>query len=238
MGLPYLDRGDTKTVKYFSDEDNEKCIRLISEWQPTRLQDLKRAEEEGVERGTIVPMSVPVPEFVAYKIMEICRNAAKRHNYCAYTYREDMVAEAVANAIRYLHTFDTSKVGERSQKVNFYGWVTKTLDGVFGGIITSEKKHEYRKNVSLLYSPLSHGLLQEADNADTVHHDSDSSFGAEAVGNSPPLSQKIYNDFIGRAAEFENTMEKRAERSKERAAKKAAKKNEGKEPPPQTNVLF
>lgn len=220
MGLRYLDRGNTKTNMYFTDEDNQKCIELLTAWRTHRLQDLENAKRltqqaeqrgEKTERGMIVKMSVPVPDFVAAKILEICERTSTRYNYHNYPFREDMVSEATTNAIRYLHTFDPTKIGERSQKVNFHAWVTRTIEGVFGGYIHNEKAHDYKKNISLLHSPLVSEMF-----------DSNNSSNSEAL----LTNQQIYNDFVDRASEFEEKLTERAQRAKDRAAAKAPEPEE------------
>lgn len=217
MGMRYVDRGDTSKTDYMSREDNDKCVELLRVWRPIRLKDL-----EGAQKGETVPMSVPAPDFVCQCIMNICEQTSHRYNYVNYTYRDDMVATAISNAVRYLHTFDPDKVGDRSGRVNFHAWVTRTLDRVFGGVIKNEKKNEYRKNAALVYDPnLANSLFEE----DIPNNDGDIS--------TTLFSQDIYSDFIARAAKYEEQEEQERQRQREKdAAKKPPKEDEA------PNALF
>lgn len=218
MGMRFVDRGDTSKTNYFSDEDNDKCVELLRIWRPIRLKDL-----EGSSKGETIPMSVPAPEFVCKCIMTICEQTSRRYNYVDYTYRDEMVSSAILNAVRYLHTFDPDKVGERSGRINFHAWVTRTLDRVFGGVIKNEKKNEYRKNAALVYDPnLANSLFDE-----------EGIEGNDGDLTSRLFNQEIYSDFIARAAKYEENEENERQRQREKdAAKKPVKGGEA------PNALF
>lgn len=216
MPINYLDRGDDKSNHFFDKEDNLKCIELIREW---RVERVKEIEEFQLIHGktTIVPCKVKVPDFVAICIMKICSKLASRHNYQSYTYREDMVSEAIANIIRYLHSFDPDKIGERSNNVNFFGWVTGCADRTFGSIIENEKTQEYYKNSSFLYSETYSNIFEDEDVIKDTGH-----------------TPEIHNDYINRAQKYEQKVHEKKVKVK---TKKALVSKE-KEPETPSNALF
>ncbi len=183
MGMNYVDRGTSKNI-YFTPEDNKKCIEILREWSPRR--------KAAILEGKI--QSCPVPEFVGKHIYSICNNISFRYNFRGFPYREEMVSDAVLNIVRYLHGFDPDRIGERSQKVNFYAWVTMCANRSFGNKINSEKREEYFK----------YAMFEEMGGY--------SAFGEEheAMGESP-LTSDMAQDFISRARQYE---EKEREKSK------------------------
>lgn len=202
MSMNYVDRGEQKpSRKYFSDEENDKCVELVHAWKPHRLKELE--EFVKTPEQTVAPFKTPVPDFVTKSILKICTHIASRYNYSGYVFKEDMVMEAVYNMLRYLHTFDTSLVGERSARINFYGWVTSCADRSFGTKITSEELQEYCKNASFVYS----GEFTDLQN-ESVETPIES------------FSQDIQNDYIERTNKFEAKKAKQRKKQREKTKKK------------------
>lgn len=214
MAMNYLDRGDTVKKKYFSDEDNDRCVELLRVWRPKRMVEIEA--HKLIDPQTIPQHSdVPIPEFVASSILKICTKVSVRHNYLNYPFREDMVAEAVYNMIRYLHSFDVERIGERSKKINFFSWVTKCADRSFGSYIGAEERHDYCKNAAFIYSTDCNSLLEELEQGNS-----------DLNGFNP----KIQNDFIDRAINYERKQQEVRNKSKAKHQEKHPKK------PKQTNT--
>lgn len=133
MGMNFVDRGENVT-KYFTDQDNDRVVRVLQDWIPAR----KKALAEGN------PLPI-IPSFIAVHVQTIIKNMSMRYNYRDYPFREDMVQDAMINILRYLHTFDVSHVGKRSGKINFFSWVTMCADRSFSKKITTEEEHNYIK---------------------------------------------------------------------------------------------
>lgn len=132
MGMNYVDRGDN-VVKYFTDEDNNRVVDILRDWIPSR--------KKALAEGTRLPK---IPTYVAAQVQMIIKNMSMRYNYRDYPYREDMVAEAVVNILRYLHTFDVSHVGKKG-RINFFSWVTMCADRSFARKLNIEEEHNYIK---------------------------------------------------------------------------------------------
>ena len=204
MSMNYVERGDYKTI-YFTPEDNERCLTLLSEWRPRRLQ----AREEGDLS------KAPIPPFLAVCIQKIAEKISHRHNYRDYHFKDDMVSDAVINLLRYLHGFNPERIGERSGKVNFFSWVTSCVDKSFGNMILSERDQEYYKLAT----------FEELGGFAAFSEDGD--FMAEGT-----LTSDMAQDFIAKAREFESAKSKRIARQKERAKIKAEKIEAEKAPEP------
>lgn len=132
MAMNFVDRGEN-VVKYFTDEDNERVIGILRDWIPAR--------KKALADGTKLPK---IPHHVASQVQTIIKNMSMRYNYRDYPFREDMVAEAVVNILRYLHTFDVSHVGKKG-KINFFSWVTMCADRSFARKLNTEEEHNYIK---------------------------------------------------------------------------------------------
>jgi hypothetical protein len=86
-----------------------------------------------------------VPEYVGHCILEICKRFASRPNFYGYSYRDEMVSDAVENCLMYLTNFDPAKSN------NAFSYYTQIAFYAFIRRITREKKQSYIK----------HKLIQE-----------------------------------------------------------------------------
>ena len=91
------------------------------------------------ERRATNPDEV-LPEYVGYCILEIAKRFASRPNFYNYTYRDEMIGDAIENCIQYMHNFDP----EKSQ--NPFGYITQICYYAFIARITREKKQSYIKS--------------------------------------------------------------------------------------------
>lgn len=191
MGMRYVDRGPVSAQKnmYFPREDNDKCVEILREWRLKRIEALKEGR----------PDKCPIPAFVAASIQKICENVSFRYNFRDHHYREDMVGEAVYNMLRYLHSFNPDKIGERSKRVNFYGWVTRCADTSFGGTILHEKEQEYFKNALFCNAGGFAAFSEEVD----------------AMGDQQ-LTSEMANDITSRARDYELRREERKKKQKDK----------------------
>lgn len=189
MGMRYVDNGPIQAQSnvYFTREENDKCVEILREWRPRRLQ--------AIQDGDL--SKAPIPEYVGERILKICTKISHRYNYSDHTYREDMVNDAVLNLMKYLHGFDPEKIGERSQRINFFSWVTRCADRTFGSTILSEKRQDYYK----------YALFCQNDGFAAVSDDPDAMDGVE-------FNSDMAYDFITRAREYEDKERERALKGK------------------------
>lgn len=195
MGMNFVDRGENVT-KYFTDEDNDRVVKVLQDWIPAR----KRA----IKENTKLPA---IPAFITNHVMTIIKNMSMRYNYREYPFREDMVSDAVVNILRYLHTFDVSHVGKKG-KINFFSWVTMCADRSFSKKITTEEEHNYIKLRS----------FEDAGGFAALSDDPD--FQAQTFTDSTGITM----DFRERIGNFETKRE--AARQRERDKQNAIKEEE------------
>lgn len=76
-------------------------------------------------------------------IMKIATNYANKGSFYAYTWKEDMVGEAVLTVVKYLHNFDPLK----QQKPNPFAYITMIIHRSFLNYIRKQKKHSEIKDL-------------------------------------------------------------------------------------------
>jgi hypothetical protein len=75
-----------------------------------------------------------VPEYIGYCIIKIAEGLAKRPNFSGYSWRDEMIGDAIETCLKYVKSFDP----ERSKSP--FGYFTTTCWYSFIGRITAEKK--------------------------------------------------------------------------------------------------
>lgn len=79
-------------------------------------------------------------------ILSIATNFANKSNFAGYTWKEDMIGEAVYTCVRYIHNFDVKKEG-REGNINPFGYFTKIIYHSFINYIKKQKKHSDIKDI-------------------------------------------------------------------------------------------
>jgi hypothetical protein len=109
------------------------------------LNNYKQSVAEAESLGLPKPR---VPEYIGECILKITENIAKRPNFSGYTFKEDMIGDAIENCLLYLHNFD-----QESSK-NAFGYFSKIVWYAFLRRIEKESTETYVKFKSLEASPL------------------------------------------------------------------------------------
>lgn len=84
-----------KTVNYV---DNEKFYSAIVEYR--KHCDL--AEQKGLDRPQI-------PDYIGECILKISKNLALLPKFSSYSYKDEMISDAIENSVLYFHSFDPEK---------------------------------------------------------------------------------------------------------------------------------
>ena len=92
----------------------------------------------------------PVPEYVGECIMRIAERLSTKTNFASYSFREDMVSDAIENILTYLHLFDPEK-GR-----NPFAYMTQVAYFAFIRRIEREKKYSYTKLKVALHQSQQH----------------------------------------------------------------------------------
>jgi|TARA_R110000868_G_scaffold17834_2_gene77875 hypothetical protein len=106
----------------------------------------------------------PVPNYVGKCIMLIAQRLATRPNFAGYSYREEMVGDAIENCLRYLHNFNPDKTN------NPFAYFTQITYNAFLRRIEKEKKQLYIKHKSFENSIIMNTLVDMAPE-DRSHFD-------------------------------------------------------------------
>ena len=123
------------------------------------------AYKEKVEQAKLENKPMPkLPDYVGVCFMLICQKLSTKPNFMNYSYRDDMVADAIENCVAAAHSFDPSKSN------NAFAYFTQIAWNAFIRRIQKEKKQSYikHKNFENVFT------MEELDG---VFHDSHSSVG-------------------------------------------------------------
>jgi DNA-directed RNA polymerase specialized sigma24 family protein len=155
----------------------------------------KKAVREAEDSGELPPR---IPNYIGVCLYDIANRLAYRPNFINYTYRDDMVADGLENAIMCINNFDPEKSS------NPFAYFTQVIWFAFIRRIHKEKKQTYVR----------HKVLENAMLTDTAfHHDENSDFGSSSMKDQ---NNDYINDFVEK---YEATMEENK--------KKVVKKKKG-----------
>lgn len=101
-----------------------------------------------------------VSEELGGMILKIAHNFANKGSFYNYTYKDDMISEAVYTCLRYIHNFDPI----RFEKPNPFAYFTSVTKNAFLNYIHRQKKHSKIKD----YCYNTHHLFNELSEDDDV----------------------------------------------------------------------
>lgn len=93
---------------------------------------------EADERGDPKPV---IPDYIAECFLRIAEGLSYKSNFIRYTYREEMVMDAVENCLKAIYNYDIDKA-TRTQKPNAFAYFTQISWYAFIRRITKEKKQQ------------------------------------------------------------------------------------------------
>jgi len=115
-----------------------------------------------------------VTDYIGQSILLICNNLAKRPNFSGYSYKEDMISDAIIFCLRAVDNFDSTRTN------NPFGYFTQVAWNAFLQRIQKEKKENYVKHKNFENSFLMNDLW---DNSENMHLSSND------------FSDKVISDF-------------------------------------------
>lgn len=124
--------------------DNEKFLQVLTQYK----KDVKRAKKN----KEIKP---PIPEYVGECFLKIAEHLSYRPNFMNYSYRDEMIADAIENCLMYFENFDPVK------SKNPFAYFTQIVFYAFLRRISKEKKQQYVKYKSLENSRIFEDLTSE-----------------------------------------------------------------------------
>lgn len=129
--------------------DNEKLYQCFVEWHEKR--------KEALENGLKEPEP---PGYISECILLITRRLASKKNFAGYTFKEEMIGDAIENIIKYYRNFDPSK------SKNPFAYFTQIAYFAFLRRILKEKKQAYIKHKLIKNSNLSDAITLLQDEED------------------------------------------------------------------------
>lgn len=154
----------------------------------------KKAVREAEDSGEEPPR---IPNYIGECLYQIANRLAYKPNFINYTYRDDMIADGLENAIMCVNNFDPEKSN------NPFAYFTQVIWFAFIRRIHKEKKQTYIRHKVLENSVLTDAIVERGDHSDA---------GSAAFVD---LNNDYMNDFVEK---YEATMATK---------KKTAKKKKG-----------
>lgn len=111
------------------------------------------AYNEAREQGKEPPR---VSEYIGQCIWLIANKLSTNRNFIGYTYREEMIGDAIENTLRYIHNFDPDKTN------NPFAYFTQIMYFAFLRRIEKEKKQAYVKYKAMENSIITNTLVDMA----------------------------------------------------------------------------
>ena len=109
-----------------------------------------------------------VTDYIARCFIKIAEGLSHRPNFVRYTYREEMVMDAVENCLRAIGNYNISTT-TRTGKPNAFSYFTQICYFAFIRRITKEKKQQDIKFKYMSQSGAEVFLLDETDNSVAAH---------------------------------------------------------------------
>lgn len=132
--------------------DNKKFSQAVVDYCIT----LKEAKNQKHNQLPIVP------DYVAQCFLKIAEGLSHKHNFIRYTYREEMVMDAVENCLRAIENYDI-ETATRTGAPNAFSYFTQISWYAFLRRIAKEKKQQDIKLRYLSQSGLEEYILSDTN---------------------------------------------------------------------------
>ena len=109
--------------------DNAKFLEEIKKWNEKR----KEAEEQGEP-------TPQVTNYIGECFLKIANGLSYKPNFINYTYKQEMISDAIENCLQYIHNFNPEK------SKNPFAYFTQIIYYAFIRRIQKEKKQTHIKN--------------------------------------------------------------------------------------------
>ena len=137
--------------------NNAEFSRAVVEYC-TELQAAKAAKKNDLPK---------VPNYIAQCFLKICEGLSHKVNFIRYTYREEMVMDAVENCLRAIENYNL-EAATRSGNPNAFAYFTQIAWYAFLRRIAKEKKQQDIKLRYLSQSGIEEYIFNETGDAAAV----------------------------------------------------------------------
>lgn len=100
--------------------------------------DYVKLVNEAKENGKAQPI---IPDYIAQCFLRIAEGLSHKHNFIRYTYREEMVMDAVENCLKAIYNYNI-ETATRTGKPNAFAYFTQITWYAFLRRISKEKKQQ------------------------------------------------------------------------------------------------
>ena len=137
---------DPKKAEHYV--NNKEFTAAVAEY----VAEIKQAKLDGVEKPRM-------SEYIGGCIYKISTRLSTRPNFINYTYRDEMICDAIENCIKYLGNFNTEKSN------NAFAYVTQICYYAFLRRIQKEKKQVFIKQKQIMESSITMNSFETIDGA-------------------------------------------------------------------------
>lgn len=118
--------------------DNDRPHYVNNKDFSLAVVDYVKTVNEATAAGTIIPK---VPDYIAICFLKIAEGLSHKSNFIRYTYREEMVMDAVENCLKAIGNYDID-AATRSGNPNAFSYFTQICWYAFLRRIAKEKKQQ------------------------------------------------------------------------------------------------
>src|SRR6185312_3786473 len=86
-----------------------------------------------------------INDYLADSINKLVTHMSYNGSFISYTYKEEMIGNAIINVLKYLHTYDYTRVGKEGQPRRAFAWLSMIVWRSFLQTIDEEKTQTYIK---------------------------------------------------------------------------------------------
>lgn len=140
--------------------NNKDLFNAVSD----HLEMVKKAKSEGKQQPQIT-------KYIGESIISICTNLARKPNFSGYSYKDDMISDAIIDCVAAVGNFNPEKTN------NPFAYFTQIAWRAFLRRINKEKKQNYVKHKNFENSVLLGG------DANEVQHLKSNEFSEDVIRN-------------------------------------------------------
>lgn len=144
-----MSRKRTKNVHYINNQEFSQAV-----------VDYVTTVKESKDKNETIPI---VPDYIAMSFLRIAENLSHKSNFIRYTYREEMVMDAVENCLKAVENYDIN-AATRTGKPNAFAYFTQIIWYAFLRRIQKEKRQQDIKEKYLSQSGVEAFIANELAN--------------------------------------------------------------------------
>ena len=149
------------------------------------IEKYQKQKNEAIQNNTALPK---IPEYFGEAIIQIATRFSRRSNFIGYSFRDEMISDAIEHALVAVDKFDANKSS------NPFSYITTMVYYSFIRRIAKEKRQSYIRSKLIQDMPI--------DSFDIQDHDDDTDF------------MNNYMAFIQSHQNFDDTQEKKVPKQK------------------------